>query len=74
MVLWARRVPAQDIFILPALVSPVYNIFFLRRTLSFPIAQQTGQAVEPGHLSLNRYVSLVWPTFLIVRPLVRILL
>ncbi len=63
MVRWACRAGTRYFCpALAALVSPVQNIFFLGRTLFQVIAQQAGQAVVQGRLSLN--VSLVVnPTF-----------
>ncbi len=57
MVRWARRVSMRDFDpALAALVSPMQNIFVLTVhyfTLCVPIAQQTGQPVVQGRLSLN---------------------
>jgi hypothetical protein len=55
---WARCAGKKDFCpALAALVGPAQNIFFPLRTLFFtlfvPIAQQAGQAVVPGRLSLN---------------------
>jgi hypothetical protein len=63
LVRWALVLPAQEIFILPwLLLSAQYNIFFPHRTLFtffVPIAQQAGQAVVQGRLSLkSSYLSL----------------
>jgi hypothetical protein len=53
---WARRAGTIDFyFALAALVRPVQNIIFLGEhffTLLVPIAQQPGQAVVLGRLSL----------------------
>ena len=57
--------PIQEIFVQPwlhALVGPVQNICFLtvQDFKSFvPIAQQAGQAIVLGRLSLSKYVFLV---------------
>ncbi len=57
LVRWAFM-PVQETFILPRLLwSAQYKIFFSAPytifNLCVPIAQQPGQAVVPGHLSLN---------------------
>jgi hypothetical protein len=57
LVRWARRAGTRDFYIaLAALVSPVQNMFFLtvhQFNVCVPIAQQPGQAVVRGRLSLN---------------------
>jgi hypothetical protein len=54
---WACHAGTKDFYpALAALVSPVQNTFFLTAhyfTLFIPIAQQPGQEVMPGRLSLN---------------------
>ncbi len=51
---WASRAGTRYFCpALAALVSPVQNIFFLGRTLFQVIAQQAGQAVVQGRLSLT---------------------
>ncbi len=54
---WACHASIKDIYLaFAALVSPVQNTFFLTAhyfNLFIPIAQQPGQAVMPGRLSLN---------------------
>ncbi len=52
---WARRAGTREFFpALAALVSPVQNIFLAAHffPLCVPIAQQPGQAIVPGCLSL----------------------
>jgi hypothetical protein len=52
----ARRVGTKDFYpVLAALVSPVQNIFSSRYTINLyvPIAEQRGQTVVQGRLSLN---------------------
>jgi hypothetical protein len=57
LVRWTHRANTIDFCpALAALVSPVLKIIFLTEhyfTLLVPIAQQPGQAIEPGRLSLN---------------------
>jgi hypothetical protein len=54
LVRWARHAGTRDFYpALVALVSPVQNIFSSPYTLCVPIAQQSGQAVVQGRLSLN---------------------
>jgi hypothetical protein len=60
---WARRAGTRDFYpALAALVSPVQNMFFLTVhyfNFCVSIAQQPGQAVVQGRLSLSACVSLV---------------
>jgi hypothetical protein len=52
-------VPVKEIFVLPALVGPAQSVFSLTVhyfTSFVPNAQQPGQAVVPGRLSLNMYL------------------
>jgi hypothetical protein len=57
LVRWVRRAGTRDFYPAVApLVSPVQNIFLLTINyfnLCVPIAQQPGQAVVQGNLSLN---------------------
>ncbi len=65
LVRWARHASTQDFY--PALVSRVQNILFLTAHYfksHVPIAQQPGQAVVQGRLSLNR--SFVPPIFKVI--------
>ncbi len=60
VVRWAHLAGTGDFYpALAALVSPVQNHFFPHPTLfhfMFTIAQQLGQAVVPGRLSLNMFL------------------
>jgi hypothetical protein len=56
LVLWARLAGTRDFYpSFAALVGPVQNILFLAHFITFcvPIAQQPGQAVVLGRLSLG---------------------
>ncbi len=54
LVRWARRARTRDFYpALSALSGGYKNIFFLTAHFVSPFAQQPGQAVMPGHLSLN---------------------
>ncbi len=61
LVRWACQAGTRDLYpALAALVSPVKNICFLivhYFNLCVPIAQQPGQAVVQGRLSLNECLS-----------------
>ncbi len=60
LVCWARRAGRRDFYpAFGALVSPEQNILFPTAhffILSVPTAQQAGQAVVPGRLSLNLFL------------------
>jgi hypothetical protein len=63
---WTRRTGTRDFYpALSALVSPVHNIFSSRTLFQFTvcvsIAQQSGQEVVHGRLSLNVCLSSMKP-------------
>jgi hypothetical protein len=62
---WARHASTRDFYLaVAALFSPVQNNFFLAAhffTFYVPIAQQPGQTVALGRLSLTMYL---WNEFL----------
>jgi hypothetical protein len=68
LVRWARRAGTRDFYpALAALVSPVQNVFFLTvhcLNLCVSIAQQAGQAVVQGRLSLNVRLRFYMPLLL----------